>query len=135
MAYDAALDPADIGLKGIFGDRFIDATEAPQRPAEVKKEKVSVYTHESTKAAQKAAERPTTKLVEHLDASWEPTKPKPDTANKLIAATKWLGLFGGLCMLVWYWQLQGLMATSIAVPVMCVCNALGGWFVAKSVMQ
>lgn len=135
MAYDAALDPADIGLKGIFGDRFIDATEAPQRPAEVKKEKASVYPQESAKAAQKAAERPTAKIVEHLDASWEPAKPAPNLTEKLIGAVKWLSLFGGLCMLVWYWQMQGLMASSIAVPVMCVCNALGGWFVAKAVLK
>lgn len=67
----------------------------------------------------------------YMDGKWEPVKPAPGYMDKLKACAKWLGLFGSLSCLVFYWEQAGLMASSIAVPTMCVCTALGGWGLGK----
>ena len=67
----------------------------------------------------------------YMDGKWEPVKPAPNAMDKLKACAKWLGLFGSLSCLVFYWEQAGLMASSIAVPTMCVCTALGGWGLGK----
>lgn len=67
----------------------------------------------------------------YMDGKWEPVKPAPNAMEKLKGCAKWLGLFGSLSCLVFYWEQAGLMASSIAVPTMCVCTALGGWGLGK----
>ncbi len=116
------LDVNDVGLKGIFGDRFHDETEH----VTAENKKVSKDTTHMANEAQK----PTRKPVENL---WEPPKPAPNWLDKLRDCVKWAGLFGGLSLLVFYWQQAGLMASSIAVPTMCVCTALAGWGIGKNV--
>lgn len=116
------LDVTDAGLKGIFGSRFHDETE----PVTAEKKKVSTDTTTTAKAAQK----PTRKPVGNL---WECPKPDPNWMDKLRECVKWAGCFGGLSLLVFYWQQEGLMAASIAVPTMCVCTALAGWGIGKNV--
>jgi hypothetical protein len=107
------LDPNDEGLKGIFGDRFHDATgEATPTPAGG------------------VAKKPTSKPVE---AQWEPVKYAPTWMDNLKACAKSVMLFGGLSALVFYWQQAGLMASSIAVPTMCVITALAGVGIGKSI--
>lgn len=83
-----------------------------------------------------APEQPETKSAHvpthnYQDGKWEPVKPTPNYMDKLKACAKWLGIFGGLSCLVFYWEQAGLMASSIAVPTMCVCTALGGWGLGK----
>lgn len=117
------LDPDDIGLKGIFGDRFQDGTT--QKPQTVK---------ESPRAsnpvnAGNVAQKPTGKATEAL---WEPVKPEPDFMDNLKECAKWVLMFGGLNCLIFYWQQADLMASSIAVPSMCVCAALAGWGLGKN---
>ena len=115
------LDVTDAGLKGIFGDRFHDTTE----PAMARPKKV--YTN--TTPARKSSEKPKDKPVE---AEWHPVRERTWMDN-LKNSAKWACLFGGLSCLVFYWQQAGLMASSIAVPTMCVCTALAGWGVGKNV--
>lgn len=102
------LDPNDEGLKKIFGDRFHDAT-------------------------QDEATKPASQKKKPVEAQWEPVMPDPNWLDKLKACAKWVVLFGGLGMLVFYWQQAGLMDSSIAVPTMCVCAALAGLGVGKHV--
>lgn len=116
------LDVHDAGLKGIFGDRFHDETE----PATAETKKVS----KDTTTTETVAQKPTRKPVGNL---WEPPKPAPNWLDKLRDCVKWAGCFGGLSLLVFYWQQEGLMAASIAVPTMCVCTALAGWGIGKNV--
>lgn len=104
------LDPNDEGLKGIFGNRFHDATLEQHTPV------------------QRTNRKP-------IDAQWEPVKPAPDWLDKLKDCTKWLFLFGGLSCLVCYWQSAGLMDPSVAVPTMCACTALGGVGVGKNLRR
>lgn len=74
---------------------------------------------------------PHTPTHDYMDGSWQPVKPDPNAMDKLKGCAKWLSLFGFLTCLVFYWEQAGLMASSIAVPTMCVCTALGGWGLGK----
>ena len=116
------LDVTDAGLKGIFGSRFHDETcpEAQSKPTNGRE-----YAN-TAKVAQKPARKPVGNL-------WEPPKPDPNWKTKLKECVKWAGCFGGLSLLVFYWQQEGLMAASIAVPTMCICTALVGWGIGKNV--
>lgn len=100
------LDPDDIGLKGIFGDRFHDVNDP--KPI-VKKAKKAV------------------------DAEWEALEPAPDLTEKLKACVKHVFLFAALNLIIFYWKNSGLMAESIANPSMMVCTALVGWGVGRYV--
>ena len=102
------LDPNDEGLKKIFGNRFHDATGRA-----VNKE-------------QKTTRKP-------VDAQWEPTKPDPNWLDSLKACVKHAAIYGGLSLLVFYWQQAGLMDSSVAVPTMCICTALAGVGVGKNI--
>lgn len=115
------LDVTDAGLKQIFGDRFHDETE----PEKAETKEVSENTTHTTKAAQKPTHKPT------VDIGKFP-KMKPDFYTRLWASAKQALLFGGLSLLVFYWEQAGLMASSIAVPSMCVCTALVGWGIGKN---
>lgn len=110
------LDVTDAGLKGIFGSRFHDETE----PVKVVSKKETT----TTTATAKVAEKP-------MDAQWEPVKVNT-WLDKLKACAIWALGFGSLSCLVFFWEQAGLMASSIAVPTMCVLTALGGWGVGKN---
>lgn len=104
------LDPDDIGLKQIMGSRFHDETKKPMV------EPVTPRQQSTIKAT---------------DAPWEYVK--PNWMDNLKACAKSVLLFGGLSVLVFYWQQAGLMAPSIAVPSMCVCTALAGLGCGKNI--
>lgn len=127
------LDPEDIGLKQIMGDRFHDETaEAPQK-AEANSKPSN--TTQPNKAAQKPAQKPIKEAEAFEDAMRQPVKPDPNWLDRLKAYVKWSVLFGGLNMLVFYWQQAGLMAESIAVPCMWVCCVLAGYGIGKNVVR
>ena len=69
------------------------------------------------------------------EAQWEPAKPDPNWLDKLKECAKWAIGFGGLSLLLFYWQQTGQMEASAAVPSMCVCTALAGWGVGKNAMR
>jgi hypothetical protein len=110
------LDPDDIGLKEVMGNRFQDGTRQPM---------VEPFNTESTNTTQ-----PKKKAQKPMDAQWEPVKQR-NWKDDLIDCTKTTILFGGLNLLIWYWQTAGLMDESIALPCMLVCAALAGWGIGK----
>lgn len=67
-----------------------------------------------------------------VEAQWEPVKER-NWMDNLRDCGKWVIGFGGLSFLLFYWEMAGLMAESIAVPSMCLCTALAGWGVGKTV--
>lgn len=118
------LDPDDIGLKGIMGSRFHDATKPMAEPITTKPS--------NNTQKERAAQKPINKA---MDAQWEPARPEPNWMDNLKACAKSVLLFGGLSALVFYWQQAGLMAESIAVPSMCVCTALAGWGAGRNIKR
>ena len=56
----------------------------------------------------------------------EPVVNENDWMIKLKSCTKWSLIFGGLELLLFYWQQTGQMLPSAAVPSMIVCALLAG---------
>lgn len=127
------LDPNDDGLKGIFGNRFTDATaQNPEKPKATRKPS---NTTQPAKAAQKPAQKPAKESEAFNDAQWQPVKPDPNWLDNLKACAKWTTIFGGLCVLFFYWQQTGQMEASAAVPSMCACCTLAGLNVGMNVVR
>ena len=117
------LDPDDIGLKAVMGNRFHDATKPITEPFSTKPN--------NTTQAEKKVQNPINKA---MDASWAPTK-EPNWMDNLKSCVKSVALFGGLSFLIFYWKEAGLMAESIAVPSIAVCTALAGFGAGRSVRR
>lgn len=90
----------------------------------ISKKETTTTTH-----AEKDPHKPTHNFK---DGKWEPIK-KRTWMDNLKDSAKWVACFGGLSFLLFYWEQAGLMAESIAVPCMCLCTALAGWGLGKSV--
>ena len=122
------LDPDDIGLKAIMGNRFHDATKPMVEPISTKS---TNHCKESN-----VAQKPTSKVMDKaVDAQWEPARPEPNWMDRLKDCVKWVGTFAVLSCLIFYWKQAGLMAESIAVPCMCVCTALAGWGAGRNIRK
>ena len=115
----------DAELAAMMGDKFIDATEPitetkAEEPCKKTREKKGPVTHHAD-------------VVEDLkarDAQWMPTKQRT-FMDDLYDCTKTTLLFGGLNVLIWYWQEAGLMDESIALPSMIACAVLAGLGIGK----
>lgn len=127
------LDSQDVGLKEIFGERFTDETapitEMPEMPEFTKQ---AANTTNAAKVAHKPTNDPT-KVFKDC-SEWEPVK-KRNYMDDLKDCAKTTFLFGGLNILIWYWQIAGLMDESIALPSMLVCAALAGFGIGKTAVR
>lgn len=122
------LDPDDIGLKQIMGNRFQDTTKPMVEPIRTKST--------SNTKAEKKGQKPTSKILDKaIDAQWEPARPEPNWMDNLKACAKSVLLFGFLSCLIFYWKQVGLMAESIAVPSIAVCTALAGWGAGRNIKR
>lgn len=94
-----------------------------QKNREARKERTN------TTKEEKPAHNPT---HNYNGKSWEPVRERTWMDN-LKDCGKWVIGFGGLSFLLFYWEMAGLMAESIAVPCIAICTALAGWGVGKNV--
>ena len=110
------LDPDDIGLQQVMGNRFQNGTKQSGR---------FLRAEEGTESTQeeKKAQKP-------MDAQWEPSKER-NWMDDLKDCAKSSLLFGGLNMLIWYWEVSGLMDESVAMPCMLACAAMFGLGIGK----
>lgn len=107
----------DLELQAVMGNKFIDETKPISEAKTVP--------HDTPKVEKK---------TKAMDAEWHPIKPFT-WVDALKGCVKWALTFGGLNMLIFYWQIHGLMAESIAVPCMWVCCALAGYGVGLNVWR
>lgn len=122
------LDPDDIGLKQVMGNRFHDATKGTASPMVEQKTIKAPSNTQAEKKAQKV-------LDKAVDAQWEPARPAPNWMDNLKSCVKWVGTFAFLSCLIFYWKQTGLMAESIAVPSIAVCTALAGFGAGRTVRR
>ena len=115
------LDPNDEGLSGIFGDRWHDET----KPAVAVSKKETTTTPKTVKPAEKHISKP-------VEAQWEPAPHEPTNLEKLKACAKEALLYGGLSLLLFYFQQSGQMAMSASMPCIITCVALAGFGVGKN---
>ena len=109
----------DAELAAMMGDKFIDETVPLSEMPRTSEESSDIP------KPKKTAEKP-------MDAQWIPTK-RRTYMDDLKDCCKTTFLFGGLNVLIWYWQVAGLMDESIALPSMLVCAALAGLGIGKVV--
>lgn len=121
------LDINDEGLKAIFGDRWHDETTAKPEAA-----KITRKAENPAKAVKFPKIEPGVEPKSAKDAQWKPVKPDPNDMDRLKAGAKSALLFGGLCLLVFYWQQSGQMEASAALPAMLACTAIGGLNVGRN---
>lgn len=80
------------------------------------------------KAAPRAEPKHEEKVVEAsaMDASFEiiPQK-KRSVIDKLYDMAKWLCVCGGISMLLWWFEVNGLMAMEAAYPCILACAVIG----------
>lgn len=106
----------DKELAAMMGDKFVDQT-VPL--SEMPKSEKKMDIPKTNKPAEMTA-----------DAQWMPTKQRT-FMDDLYACAKSTMIFGGLNMLIWYWQISGLMDESIAMPSMIACAVLAGIGIGK----
>lgn len=110
------LDVNDIGLKGIFGKRFQDATQ----PANEQEEVTFAPEMEVRWSEHKKPKKATVQY-----AQWEPV-PELSFTQKLMACGKKAAVYAGLCLLCAYWKSTGQMDASAAMPCMMACATMIG---------
>ena len=71
-----------------------------------------------------------------MDAAYAPVKKTESSLQaRLIGCTKWLGICGGIAMLLWWFQINDLMAMQAAYPCIVACGILGGFGVGMHAMR
>lgn len=124
------LDPNDDGLKGIFGDRFTDATaQTPEKPKATRKPS---NTTQPEKAAQKPAQKPTKESEDFKDAKWQPVKPDPNYLDKLKTTAKDVSMYAVLSTILFWWQQSGKLEETTAWYALLVCVGMVFFTVGKN---
>ena len=122
----------DLELKSIMGDKFQDVSEATyeERMDKARKsyDKVCKRYDEEIKNVPHETEG----RIKARDAEWHPIKER-NWKDDLKDSAKSTALFGGLNLLIWYWEIAGLMDESVALPCMLVCALLAGLGIGKVV--
>lgn len=99
-------DPDDLGLQAVMGDRFQDQTkEIPTAGREEGKPDWGKKDRRKEEPGKKA-----------LDASWVPVKAEPTELRRLAECAKQTVLYGGISVVLFWWQQVGLLASKAAVP-------------------
>lgn len=119
----------DQELQGVMGDMILSDVPKQMPVMEVKSKS---NTNAEVKAEVKA-EVNTEKRVKRVaeDCNDCPFTKKRSLFDRLLDMTKWLGICGGICMLMWWFEMNGLMATEAARPFTFACGGIGcfgaGW--------
>ena len=122
----------DQELQGVMGDMIL--RDVPkQMPVMEVKSKSNTNAEVNTEVNTANAEVKTEKRVKRIaeDCSDCPFTKKRSLFDRLWDMTKWLGICGGICMLMWWFEMNGLMATEAARPFTFACGGIGffgaGW--------
>lgn len=68
-----------------------------------------------------------------VDASYAPVKnAEASLQNRLLGCAKWALTCGGIAMLMWWFQVNELMAMKAAYPCILACAVLGGFGVGRN---
>ena len=133
MKKDLMEDPEDEMLKAVMGSKFQDQADsvrlhkeriAPQAFPSVTTPACALVRNDSDdRKCSNNRETAGTGKVFHT---------KPGFFEKLRECGKWSLIFGGLCLVVFYWQQTGQMMPSAAVPSMMACTFGAAWCVGRA---
>ena len=118
----------DQELQGVMGDMIL--SDVPkQMPVMEVKSKSNTNAEVNTANAEVKTEKHVKRIAE--DCSDCPFVKKRSLFDRLWDMTKWMGICGGICMLMWWFEMNGLMATEAARPFTFACGGVGffgaGW--------
>lgn len=128
MKRDLMEDPEDEMLKAVMGDKFQDHSgqEKASGKPEIRKKQDAYPECLGTVGENKEPS-------ELLEGEWKRVPNyAPSFLNRLKECGKWALVFGGLCLLVFYWQQTGQMLPSAAVPSMMACTGGAAWCVGRA---
>ena len=94
-----------------MGVKFTDETVPAQMP------------EMERKAIGPGTQKKSTKLVEKTECPFP--KPPKGLVDKLISCTIWLCICGGISMLLWWFEINGLMAQEAAYPCILASSCIG----------
>ena len=106
---------------------FTDENAPQQMPVMEVKSKSNTNAEVNTEVNTANAEVNTEKRVKRIaeDCSDCPFTKKRSLFDRLWDMTKWLGICGGISMLMWWFEMNGLMATEAARPFTFACGCIG----------
>lgn len=111
----------DEDLIGIVN--FTHETAPQQMPVMEVKSKSNTNAEVNTANAEVKTEKCVKRIAE--DCSDCPFTKKRSLFDRLWDMTKWLGICGGISMLMWWFEMNGLMATEAARPFTFACGCIG----------
>lgn len=112
----------DAELKNIMGARYDDGDTPKQMP--------------EMECKPKAAPQPAPQKREAVDVQDVPfPKAAPSFMDRLANAAVWCGICGGISMLMWWFQINDLMALKASYPCILVCVLLAGFGVGKNIKK
>lgn len=115
-------DMFDDDLKALMGDRYEEEDAPNQMPAMERKPQPMPQTQQKKPAAPAEAFNPF-------------PKPAPNFMDRLTNAAVWCGICGGISTLLWWFQINGLMAMEAAFPCIVVCALLAGFGAGKNLVR
>ena len=115
------MDMFDEDLKEIMGDRYDDGDAPIEMPAM------------ETKKPAPEAEKPAPKKSVADDAQYVPyPNERHGVMDRLRVIATWLGICGGISMLLWWFWMNDLMAMEAAYPCILASAVIGGIGVGRS---
>ena len=72
---------------------------------------------------------------EAMDAKYEPIEKKHSDMDRMVDMTKWVCICGGISMLLWWFENNGLMELEAAYPCIVGCALLAGFGVGKNLVR
>ena len=102
---------------------YSDDTAPQQMPVMEVKSKSNTNAEVNTANAEVNTGKRVKRIAE--DCSDCPFTKKRSLFDRLWDMTKWLGICGGICMLMWWFEMNGLMATEAARPFTFACGCIG----------
>ena len=107
------MDLFDEDLKEIMGDRYDDGETPTEMPV---------------MECKKAAPQPIPQKREAVDAQYVPfPKKERNFMDRLKSCTAWSGICGAISMLMWWFEVNGLMAMEAAYPCILGCAIIGAF--------
>ena len=119
------MDVFDEDLIGMVN--FTDETVPQQMPVMEVKSKSNTNAEVNTEVNTANAEVKTEKRVKRIAENCDdcPFVKKRSLFDRLRDMAKWLCICGGICMLMWWFEMNGLMATEAARPFTFACGGVG----------
>ena len=106
------MDLFDEDLKEIMGDRYDDGETPTEMPV---------------MECKKAAPQPAPKKCEAVQEQYIPFHKERSLMDRLRSCAEWIGICGGISMLMWWFEVNGLMAMEAAYPCILACGIIGAF--------